>query len=81
MICDEKRGEAPLFLRAFQDGDSLLYLERRNTRKGSTKERTRKKNRKIAAEFSGEKRIYKAIERPEGTDEKSRAEYRRERVG
>ena len=50
----------------------VCYIGRRNTRKGNTKERTRKKNRKITAEFSGKKRIYEAIERPEGTGEKSR---------
>ena len=49
-----KEGKPLFFCGLFRMG-TVCYIGRRNTRKGSTKERTRKKNKKIAAEFSGEK--------------------------
>ena len=53
-ICDEKRGPTLFFCGLFRMR-IVCYIGRRNTRKGSAKERTRKKNKKIASEFSGEK--------------------------
>ena len=67
-ICDEKRGPTLFFCGLFRMR-IVCYIGRRNTRKGSAKERTRKKNKKIASEFSGEKRIYEATERRGGRAE------------
>ena len=64
----------PLFFCGLFRMRIVCYIGRRNTRKGSTKDKPRKKNKKYRRNSPGNRRIYEAIERPEGTGEKSRGD-------